>query len=101
MTLRVGGWRENEELIVGTVIPGHVVAEWRLPNKLAMRENRMVRFFLSPEEAAEAGVHRAAEARANPMQASISAEDDRRQAKIDQLARARAIKAQKAFAGAE
>lgn len=53
MVLRAGGWRENEELPSGTIIPGEVSSAWPLTNRLAMSSSGHVRYFMSPREAEE------------------------------------------------
>jgi hypothetical protein len=51
MILRKGGWRENEQLPSGTIIPGDVVAAWPITNRMAMANQGRIRYFMSPAEA--------------------------------------------------
>ncbi len=85
-TPRAGGWRENELQVPGTVVPGEIVSEWPIANR--------VRFFLSPDEAAQAGPGIAAVARVHPQRAQVQAGDDLHRRRIEQLAKARQVKAE-------
>ncbi len=93
-TPRAGGWRENELQVPGTVVPGEIVSEWPIANRLALRDNKYVRFFLSPVEAAQAGPGIAAVARVHPQRAQVQAGDDLHRRRIEQLAKARQVKAE-------
>lgn len=107
LKLRSGGWREGEDLMPGTIVPGAVAGRWPIQNRLAMRENKFCRFFLSPEEAAESGVDISAMARRNPAlaQAQAGLDDDERKtaaraARAANLAKARQVKAEQRAAAA-
>ena len=86
-TPRSGGWRVGESLSPGTVIPAEIALKWPIHNRLAMKENRFVRFFLSAEEAAEAAGGR--------PETSGQAEPDPRQRRLEILEKARQVRAEK------
>lgn len=100
MTLTVGGWRQGEELEVGTVVPAEVTSKWPLANRMAMEKNGFVTFFHTPAEAEDAMRDVAAtqaEVQANPLRARIKAQEANgvhqrmarmRQAKADRRAAA-------------
>ncbi len=94
-TPRAGGWRENELQVPGTVVPAEIVAKWPVANRLALRENKYVRYFVSPDEAAEAAVSIAQAVRAHPERAQLQNEADIRRRRVEALAKARQAKADK------
>lgn len=74
MTLRTGGWRENEELPVGTIVPADITRKWPLANRIALEGAAYVRFFVSPDEAVH-GTEIREEVRADPIRARIKTKD--------------------------
>jgi hypothetical protein len=90
-TPRSGGWRVGERLDPGTVIPAEVALKWPIHNRLAMKENRFVRFFLSAEEAAEAAAGNTGQPQPEP---------DARQRRLEILEKARQVRAEKRQAAA-
>lgn len=74
MKLRSGGWRENEELPVGTMVPAEVTSRWPLRNRIALETAAFVRYFVTPEEAAD-GDAVTEEVRADPIRARIKTKD--------------------------
>ena len=86
-TPRSGGWRVGERLSPGAVIPAEVALKWPIHNRLAMKENRFVRFFMSAEEASEAST--------SPEHTQGEAEPDARQRRLEILEKARQVRAEK------
>ena len=78
-----------------TVVPAKIVLTWPIHNRLAMKENRFVRFFLSAEEAAEA-----ASGVGEPVQGQAQSEPDARQRRLEILEKARQVRAEKRQAAA-
>lgn len=103
MKLRTGGWRENEDLPSGTIIPGEVVAAWPLPNRLAMSNQGRIRFFMSETEALELAPVMAEQLQSATAQALHEAEEAREAAETGQptalAIRMAAVRAAKALKG--
>ncbi|MFI5380735.1 MAG: hypothetical protein ACHRHE_15660 [Tepidisphaerales bacterium] len=101
LLLRVGGWREGESLLPGTIVPREVTSEWPLTNRLALANNSFIRYFQTEEEAEGMAPVLAEQVQSSPAHAIADAEDQRdgvASRRTLQLAAARASKALKAAA---
>lgn len=72
MTLRTGGWRENEQLPIGTVVPAEITSRWPLRNRIALETASYVRYFQTADEAEQNSAAVAREVRADPIRARIA-----------------------------
>jgi hypothetical protein len=101
LRLRTGGWRENEELPSGTIIPGEIVSTWPISNRTAMQSAGRIRYFLSEAEAMDLAPTMADQVQTATAHAIHDAEEAREAAELGQLTRgqiqAAAMRAAKAL----
>ncbi len=102
LKLRVGGWREGEDLMPGTVVPADVTQEWPLKNRLALSATGAIQYFQSQDEADGSAELYSSQVQENPTRAKVEAERIRRNVELgrpatatDAMAKARAAKALK------
>lgn len=102
LKLRVGGWREGEDLMPGTVVPGDITSAWPLPNRLVLASGGFIRYFQTEAESNTMAEVYAEQIQHSPAHAQHDAAEERDnlehpQAKKDPFAAARAAKALKAL----
>lgn len=102
LLLRVGGWREGEDLHPGTIVPSEVTSKWPLTNRLALANNSFIRYFQTQEEAEGMAPILAEQVQQHPERAMVEAADESKASKLArQLAAARAAKAIKRLTALE